>query len=250
MSCLQWVLFLWLPVKSGASQGLSLVLCFSYIKVIQHPCPYLMMLGSRCLLMTSCYKNQSLPPVTLDSNIVKTKDTKILWITGWSTIIWIFRKTRTGGDAVPFLARRARRRGEKAIAGSISYPVRCQREWNNCRYSMTLGRELNSLSKKHKVGADAWRQTGVRIFDANINLKDKVIYKKIWQHLQDTYHHKFSYGTVIQLCVPWNQPKYTWVSLRSQAGVQGKDSTSDWIRSSCKHLLPLYNWSCVLFTCC
>ena len=152
MSCLQWVLFPWLPVKSGAPQGSSLVLCFSYIKVIQHPCPYLMMLGSRCLLMTPCYTNQSLPPVTLDSNIVKTKDTKTLWITGWPTIIWIFRKTRTGGDAVPFLARRARRRGEKAIAGSISYPVRCQREWINCRYSMTLGRELNSLSKKHKVG--------------------------------------------------------------------------------------------------
>ena len=56
--------------------------------------------------------------------------------------------------------------------------------------------------QEHKVGADAWRRTGVLTFDGNTKLNDKVTYEKIRQHLEEMYTHKFSYGTVIQLCVP------------------------------------------------
>ena len=68
-----------------------------------------------------------------------------------------------------------------------------------------IGETIEHFVEEHQVGADAWRRTGVLTFDGNTNLKEKVMYEKIRQHLQDTYHHKFSYGTVIQLCVPRNK---------------------------------------------
>ena len=36
-------------------------------------------------------------------------------------------------------------------------------------------------------------------------MKEKVTYEKIRQHLKEKYNHNFSYGTVIQLCVPRNR---------------------------------------------
>ena len=54
-----------------------------------------------------------------------------------------------------------------------------------------IGERIEQFVQEHKVGADAWRRTGVLTFDGNIKLKDKVTYEKI--------RHKFTYGTVVQL---------------------------------------------------
>ena len=58
--------------------------------------------------------------------------------------------------------------------------------------------------QERNIGADAWRQTGVLNFDGNCHVKNKVTFKRIQDHLQETYKRKFSYGTVVQLCIPRN----------------------------------------------
>lgn len=65
-----------------------------------------------------------------------------------------------------------------------------------------IGETIEKFVEGHQVGADAWRRTGVLTFDGNTKLEKEVTYEKIRQH---TYQHKFSYGTVIQLCVPRNK---------------------------------------------
>lgn len=65
-----------------------------------------------------------------------------------------------------------------------------------------IGDTIERFVEEHNVGADAWRRTGILTFDGNTRLKEKVTYEKIRQHLEETYGRKFSYGTVIQLCVP------------------------------------------------
>ena len=78
-----------------------------------------------------------------------------------------------------------------------------------------IGETIERFVQEHKVGADAWRRTGVLMFDGNTKLKEKVTYEKIRQHLQDTIT---KYGTVIQLCVPRTREegwqRGTWVLLR------------------------------------
>ena len=58
---------------------------------------------------------------------------------------------------------------------------------------------------EHQVGADAWRRTGVLTSDGTTHLKNKATYEGIRQHLQTVYKHKFSQGTVVELCVPQNK---------------------------------------------
>ncbi len=68
-----------------------------------------------------------------------------------------------------------------------------------------IGQEIEDFVKDRGVGADAWRRTGILTFDGNANVKQKVTYERIRQHLQYRYGRKFSYGTVVQLCVACNK---------------------------------------------
>ena len=74
----------------------------------------------------------------------------------------------------------------------------------------------------YQAGADAWRHTGVLTFDGNTKIKEKVTYEKIRQHLQNEYHRKFSYGTVIQLCVPSNKRRESSKRYKSVAKVTSR----------------------------
>ena len=55
------------------------------------------------------------------------------------------------------------------------------------------------------VGADAWCRAGVLTFDGNVQLKEKVTYEHIRQHLVDVYKRNISFGTVVQVCVAKNK---------------------------------------------
>ena len=104
------------------------------------------------------------------------------------------------------IRRRARRRREKAIAEQRFLSRKVSKRVSKILQKFPdIGETIENFVQEHRVGADAWRRTGVLTFDGNTNLKEKVTYEKIRQHLQDTYHCKFSYGTVIQLCVPRNK---------------------------------------------
>ena len=67
-----------------------------------------------------------------------------------------------------------------------------------------IGKEIEDFVQQCNVGADQWRRTGVLTFDGNTRVKQKVTYGRIREHLQAKYKRKFSYGTVVQLCVPRN----------------------------------------------
>ena len=64
-----------------------------------------------------------------------------------------------------------------------------------------IGRDIEEFVKSKRVGADAWRRTGVLTFDGARSRGKKVTYKSIQCHLQEKYSCKISYGTVVQLCV-------------------------------------------------
>lgn len=63
------------------------------------------------------------------------------------------------------------------------------------------GKEIENFVQSKKVGADAWRRTGILTFDGNVKQGQKVTYKRIKQHLEEKYNTTFSYGTIVQLSV-------------------------------------------------
>ena len=106
------------------------------------------------------------------------------------------------------IRRRSKRRQEKAIAEQRFLSRKVSKRGSRIVSKFPdIGETIESFVQEHKVGADAWRRTGVLTFDGNTKVSDKVTYEKIRQHLEEVYHHKFSYGTVIQLCVPRNRKR-------------------------------------------
>lgn len=69
------------------------------------------------------------------------------------------------------------------------------------------------------VGADAWRRTGILTFDGNIKIREKVTYGRIQEHLQQKYQCKFSYGTIVQLCVARNKRRRSAKNYKGVAKV-------------------------------
>lgn len=74
-----------------------------------------------------------------------------------------------------------------------------------CTRFPDIGEAIESYVSECNVGADAWRRTGILTFDGNIKVREKVTYGRIQQHLQQKYQCKFSYGTIVQLCVARNK---------------------------------------------
>ncbi len=68
-----------------------------------------------------------------------------------------------------------------------------------------IGKVIEEFVEQRNIVADRWRRTGVLTFDGNTRVKQKVTYERTREHLQATYERRFSYGTVIQLCVAKNR---------------------------------------------
>ena len=82
-----------------------------------------------------------------------------------------------------------------------------------------IGKVIEDFVEQRNIGADAWRRTGVLTFDGNTLVGKKVTFKRIQQHLQQVYKRSFSYGTVVQLCVPRNLRRRSAKSYKSVARV-------------------------------
>ena len=82
-----------------------------------------------------------------------------------------------------------------------------------------IGKDIEKFVSDRNVGADHWRRTGVLTFDGNRNIKEKVTYERIRQHLQELYKCHFSYGTVVQCCVPRNKRRRSAQNYRGVAQV-------------------------------
>lgn len=51
-----------------------------------------------------------------------------------------------------------------------------------------IGKEIENFVQSKRVGADAWRRTGILTFDGNVKQGQKVTYKRIKQHLEEKYN--------------------------------------------------------------
>ena len=78
-----------------------------------------------------------------------------------------------------------------------------------------MKKDIEEFVRSRKVGADAWRGTGVLTFDGNSRNGPKVT-KGIQQHLEKKYDCKFGYGTIVQMCVARNKQR---LSARRYKGV-------------------------------
>ena len=82
-----------------------------------------------------------------------------------------------------------------------------------------IGNVIEKFVEDHNVGADHWRRTGVLTFDGNTKVGKKVTFSNIQAHLQEVYKRKFSYGTVVQLCVARNRRRRSAANYRGVAKV-------------------------------
>jgi hypothetical protein len=82
-----------------------------------------------------------------------------------------------------------------------------------------IGKDVEEFVSGKRVGADAWRRTGVLTFDGNIKQGPKVTYKGIQNHLQTKYGIKISYGTVVQLSVIRNKRRLSAKRYRGVARI-------------------------------
>ena len=85
-----------------------------------------------------------------------------------------------------------------------------------------IGSEIESFVRSCDIGADKWRRTGVLTFDGNVRVNKKVTFQRIKEHLEATYGQKFSYDTVVQLCVARNRRHRAAKNYRGVAKVTSR----------------------------
>ena len=116
--------------------------------------------------------------------------------------------------------RRARRVRAKAIAERNFLGYRSSKKVRGILKDYpNIGTDIEDYVKERSVGADAWRRTGVLTFDGNKQVKEKVTYSNIRLHLEELYQRKFSYGTVVQLCVARNKRRRSAARYKGVAKV-------------------------------
>ena len=70
---------------------------------------------------------------------------------------------------------------------------------------LNLRKNIEDFVQDIRVGADAWRRTGVATFDGNMKSGPRVTYQRIKEHLERKCQRKFSYGAIVQLSVVQNK---------------------------------------------
>ena len=118
------------------------------------------------------------------------------------------------------IARRARRLKASKLATSNFLSRRISKRVKTLvdRFP-DIDETIESYVSEANIGADAWRRTGVLTFDGNLKVKQKVTYGRIQQHLHDKYDYKFSYGTVVQMCVARNKHRRSSSNYKAVANV-------------------------------
>lgn len=106
---------------------------------------------------------------------------------------------------VAAIKRSVRRRRAKYIASQDFVGRQKLKPPNTIVHSYPdIGSTIEKFVESCIVDADAWRRTGLITFDANVKIQKNCTYKRIQDHLESVYKCKFSYGTVVQLCVARN----------------------------------------------
>lgn len=107
----------------------------------------------------------------------------------------------------------------------------------------SIGKDIEDFVKSKKVGADAWRRTGVLTFDGVRTRGKKLTYKSIQEHLQEKYQCKIGYGTVVQLCVIRSKRRISAKRYKGVAKVTCRKSR----KGFSQRLNPDAHWSSALY---
>ena len=83
-----------------------------------------------------------------------------------------------------------------------------------------IGLVMENIVKEADVGADKWRRTGVYTFTGDTKKEKRMTYKKLQEYLNQHYGEKFSYGTVVQLCVPRNKRRMSSKRYKGAANIK------------------------------
>ena len=97
--------------------------------------------------------------------------------------------------------------------------------------------------QERNASVDTWRWTGALTFDGNVDLKEKVTYERIRQHLIEFYHRNISFGTVVELSVDRNRRRR---SAKWYRGV-GKVTTRGARKGFTLKYNPDSHWSSALY---
>ena len=81
-----------------------------------------------------------------------------------------------------------------------------------------IGEVIEKFVTDRNIGADAWRRTGVLTFDGNSRV-GKVTFARIQEHLESFYQKRFSYGSIVELCVARNRRRKSAKRYRGVARV-------------------------------
>ena len=79
-----------------------------------------------------------------------------------------------------------------------------------------IGEVMEQIVREADVGADKWRRTGVYTFTGDTKTEKRMTFKRLQERLSSHYGEKFSYGTVLHLCVHRNKRR---ISSRRYKGV-------------------------------
>jgi hypothetical protein len=83
-----------------------------------------------------------------------------------------------------------------------------------------IGEVMENIVKDADVGADKWRRTGVYTFTGDTKKEKRMTFKNLQEKLCLHYGEKFSYGTVIQLCVHRNKRRMSSTRYKGVANIK------------------------------
>ena len=83
-----------------------------------------------------------------------------------------------------------------------------------------IGDVIERIVEESDIGADRWRRTGVYTFSGDTKKSKRMTFAKIQKKLEEHYGRTFSFGTVVQLCVPRNKRRLSSKRYRGVANVK------------------------------
>lgn len=143
---------------------------------------------------------------------------------------------------------RIRRRAERRMAEEIAKTCILKRRIPPSASRLqkkfpTIGKDMEEFVESKKVGADAWRRTGLFTFDGERRRGKKVTYKSIQAHLEEKYNTKIGYGSIVQLCYARNKRRLSTKRYQNVAKITCRRAR----KGFSVRINPDAHWSCALY---
>ena len=107
----------------------------------------------------------------------------------------------------------------------------------------TIGKNMEEFVGSKKVGADAWRRTGLLTFDGERRRGKKVTYQSIQAHLEEKYGTKIGYGSIVQFCYARNKRHLSSKRYQNVAKITCRRAR----KGFSVRINPDAHWSCALY---